>query len=282
MNSEKITIYIAAYNAEKTIEHSIRSTYDQKVKFNEIIVIDDKSTDNTLKIIENFNNIKIIKNSKNMGLSYCRNLAFKNSSNNVVASIDADVVLNNDWLDIMLNEIHKKDRMICGGRMIEKFTNNKFNKWREKYYCQNWGQNNIDNPPFLFGCNTIQRRKLWEEVGGYDEKLLTNGEDIDYSNKIRSLNKYKSYYSADAICYHLQQDDLNSLSNRVWRYHSFGYKIKKISFIRFLKLIIKQFKFFVKRSFQDIIYLRLNDIYINLIILVKFILLEFKNYLKYK
>ena len=80
----------------------------------------------------------------------------------------------------------------------------------------------------------------------------------------------------------LKKDDLKSLSNRVWRYHSFGYKIKKISMLRFLKLSIKQIKFFFERSLKDLIFLRFSDIYLNLVILIKFIMLEFNNYLKNK
>ncbi len=280
MDSIKITIYVAAFNAEKTIVECINSIKDQTIKFDEIIIIDDKSTDDTVEHLKKFNDIKLIQNSLNKGLGYNRNLAFRNSTNDIVASIDADVVLNNNWLEIMLKIINKNDHIICGGNMMEKYIENKFNRWRAKYYSQNWGQNNINNPPFLFGCNTIQSKKIWKEVGGYNEKLLTNGEDIDYSIRIKNFSKFKSFYCADAICYHLQQDNLDSLSKRVWRYHSFGYKIKDITFLRFIKLSIKQIKFFLNRTIKDLIKFRFNDIYINLIVLVKFITLEFKNYLK--
>ena len=281
MNSEKITIYIAAYNAEKTIMDSIKSINDQKIKFNEIIVIDDKSTDNTVRLIKNLKNIKLIENSINKGLSYCRNLAFKNTSNNIVASIDADVVLDNDWLKIMLDEIINKNRIICGGNMIEKFTDNKFNQWRAKYYSQNWGETSIDNPPFLFGCNTIQKKELWEKIGGYNENLKSNGEDIDYCLKLIDKG-YSTFYCHNAKCYHLQNDSLTSLSNRVWRYHSFGYKIKEISFYRFLKLSVKQINFFIKRSIKDMINLNFNFLIINFRVLINFIYLEIKNILKRK
>ena len=38
-----------------------------------------------------------------------------------------------------------------------------------KYYSQNWGNNLISNPPFLFGCKTILVKSVWEKVNGYDE-----------------------------------------------------------------------------------------------------------------
>ena len=117
-------------------------------------------------------------------------------------------------------------------------------------------------------------------IGGYDEELKTNGEDIDYSNRVKSSEDTNVFYSNKALCYHLQNDNIKTLSRRVWRYHSFGYKIKDITFLRFIKLSIKQIKFFLNRTIKDLIKFRFNDIYINLIVLVKFITLEFKNYLK--
>ncbi|MDA8867504.1 glycosyltransferase [Candidatus Pelagibacter sp.] len=280
MISKKVTIYIPAFNAENTIEKSIYSIFNQTNQFDEIIIVDDNSTDNTNKLVSKFKNIRLIKNSMNMGLSYCRNLAIYNSSNNLVASIDADVVLNKKWLEILLIKFAHNNNIMCGGKMIEKFTQNKFNAWRAKYYSQNWGDKSFDNPAFLFGCNTIQNKEIWEKVGGYDEKLISNGEDIDYANKIKLISKTKLIYCADALCEHLQMDNLESLSNRVWRYHSFGYKIKEISFMRLIKLAVKQLKFFLKRTFHDLINLRFNYIYINFIIFIKFIIFEFKNYLQ--
>ena len=74
MNKEKVSIYIPAYNAEKTIKDCINSVINQSKKFDEIIVIDDNSIDNTLAILKEFPNIKIIENKSNMGLGYNRNL----------------------------------------------------------------------------------------------------------------------------------------------------------------------------------------------------------------
>ena len=250
MLNEKVTIYIPAYNAEGSINQSIESILEQSIKFDEIIVINDNSTDNTLEKISSFSQIKIINNEKNKGLSACRNLGFENSKNEIVAAIDSDVVLDRYWLENIICHL-KDDIVMCGGNLIEKHIQNKFNEWRSIHYKQNWGNHDLLNPPFLFGCNTIQKKNLWKEAGGYNQKLRSNGEDVDYCLRLNKLKKYKSFYSSKAKCYHLQNDDLKSLSNRVWRYHSFGYKDPNPSFYRLLKLFIKQFKIFFQRFVKD-------------------------------
>ena len=170
---------------------------------------------------------------------------------------------------------------MCGGNLSEKYTDNIYNKWRSIHYKQNWGNKNIVNPAFLFGCNTIQKKTTWKKINGYDESLKLNGEDIDYSFRVRKEG-FDLFYCHEAKCLHLQNDNLKSLSRRVWRYHSFGYKIKKISYYRFIKLIIKQLKFFVLRSIKELIHLNFKFILINLQILLYFIKLELENTYKNK
>ena len=271
----KASIFIPVYNAEKTITEVLDSIYSQSVPFDEIIVINDCSTDKTLNYLESFKNLKIFNNSENKGLSFCRNIGIKNSKNDVVASIDADVVLDKFWLEKISFQL-KDNVAMCGGNLEEKYTNNIYNKWRSIYYKQNWGNQNIVNPAFLFGCNTIQKKTAWEKIKGYDESLKLNGEDIDYSFRLRKEG-YDLFYCHEAKCLHLQNDDLKSLSSRVWRYLSFVYKIKKISYYRFIKLITKQFKFFAVRSAKALLNLNFRFILINFKILLYFIKFELKN-----
>ena len=77
--NDDISLYIPAYNAEKTIEKSIESILQQTLKPKEIIVINDCSTDKTPHLLKNFHEIKIINNKMNYGLAKSRNIALKNS-----------------------------------------------------------------------------------------------------------------------------------------------------------------------------------------------------------
>ena len=79
----KITAFIIIYNAEKTILSSIRSIQNQNMADIELLLVDDYSIDNSLKIIEKCQKedkrIKLIKNKKNRGALYSRSLGVLNS-----------------------------------------------------------------------------------------------------------------------------------------------------------------------------------------------------------
>ena len=279
---ERISFYIPAYNAQNTINYSIDSLLRQTYKIDEIIVIDDNSTDKTFEIVKKYEKVKIIKNYSNFGLGYNRNLAIKKSINNIIGSIDADVELEDTWLEVLIEEISKENIVMCGGNMIEKNLKNEANIWRAKYYSQNWGDKFILDPPFLYGCNTLLKKSIWEKVNGYNEELKTNGEDINFVSKVKSKFNYQIIYQPKAKCYHHQDDDVESLSRRVWRYHSLAYKIKDPSIKKLIKISIKQLKFFLMRFFRSISNYDKADIKISFRILINFIKLEYKNLKKKK
>ena len=104
---KNISFYIPAYNAEKTIKESITSIQNQSILVDEIILIDDCSKDKTVEIVRSeFSKIKIIINEENMGLGFNRNLAINEAKNDIVASIDSDVILDKYWVENLLSLIH--------------------------------------------------------------------------------------------------------------------------------------------------------------------------------
>ena len=106
--AEKVSFYIPAFNAQNTIELSINSVKNQTYPVDEIIIINDNSTDKTKEIISKHSDLKIINNKKNLGLGYNRNLGIQNSSNEIIASIDSDVELDKKWLENIIISLKKK------------------------------------------------------------------------------------------------------------------------------------------------------------------------------
>jgi glycosyltransferase involved in cell wall biosynthesis len=99
MNS--VSVIVPSYNCEKYIREAIQSILNQTHEADEIIVIDDGSTDNTKTIVAGFNNkkIKYIYQS-NAGVSAARNNGIGLAKGEYIAFLDAD----DRWLPTMLEE----------------------------------------------------------------------------------------------------------------------------------------------------------------------------------
>lgn len=78
-------------------------------------------------------------------------------------------------------------------------------------------------PPFLFGSNTVFRKRPLEEVGLYNENFKNNYEDVDICQRLKK-NGYNFNYEPQAVVYHFKQDTLSTLFNSYWQWHLFYYK----------------------------------------------------------
>jgi len=277
--SNNISLYIAAYNAEKTIEKSIKSILQQTLKPKEIIIINDCSTDKTLDLLKKFSQIKIINNKKNYGLAKSRNIALKYSKYNLLASIDSDVVCKKNWLETLFNTMVKKKADLIGGKLIDKYIKEPANHWRSYYLKQNWGDKQINNPQFVFGANFLLDKKKIKNLNiKYNETFRTNGEDVNFSKVLKSKN-CNLYYEPRALCYHYQFDDITSLSKRYWRYSYYGAGLKKLTLTRLIRLILRQTKVLFYWMYRDLLKKNYYFLNINLIMSYYFIILCINEYL---
>ena len=100
-----ISLIIPAYKCEKTIKATIRSVQNQNFKNIEIIIVNDLSPDNSLSIIQEMQKedkrIKIINNTKNMGVLYSRSIGVLESKGKYIFTLDDDdMFFDTDVLDI--------------------------------------------------------------------------------------------------------------------------------------------------------------------------------------
>lgn len=98
MNEEGIrfTVAISTYNVEKYVERAVKSVTNQEFNNFEIIIADDSSTDNTMKIINKLKNdkIRVFKTEKNTGTAGgTRNLAIENAKGEYIIFLDGDDTL---------------------------------------------------------------------------------------------------------------------------------------------------------------------------------------------
>jgi len=92
----EISVIIPVYNGEKYIKECIQSVLEQTRPADEIIVVDDGSTDGTADALKVFNRnlqwttLKVIKNEKNMGIGYSRQRGIEAATGDYIAFLSAD------------------------------------------------------------------------------------------------------------------------------------------------------------------------------------------------
>ena len=108
----KISVIIPVYNAEKTIRRCLESIMSSKYEEYEVIVVDDGSTDNSASILLEYANrdrrIKII-NQTNSGPSIARNKGLELAEGEIIAFVDSDDYVRNDYLD-QLEKVFREQR----------------------------------------------------------------------------------------------------------------------------------------------------------------------------
>lgn len=118
-----ISIIIPAYNIENYIARCLDSILNQTYKNIEIIVINDGSSDNTGKIIDNYafkyEDIKVI-HKKNAGVSAARNSGIEVASGDYIGFVDGDDTVDENMFEILIKNAIKYDADIshCGYKMV--------------------------------------------------------------------------------------------------------------------------------------------------------------------
>ena len=110
----KITTLTACYNREKTIKAAIRSIQNQNMSDIEIIIVNDASTDNSLKISKQLQKqdprIRIINNKENKGPLYSKSIGALNANGKYIMYLDSDdLFINENLFNICYEEAEKNN-----------------------------------------------------------------------------------------------------------------------------------------------------------------------------
>jgi glycosyltransferase involved in cell wall biosynthesis len=119
-----ISVIVNVYNGEKYIKKCLDSIINQTYKNLEILIINDGSTDDTLKICQSYEDkrIKII-NQKNIGISLSRNVGIDNATGEYLFFVDSDDYIEQDTIKYLYNTCKKHDvkMAICQSIVVNNY-----------------------------------------------------------------------------------------------------------------------------------------------------------------
>ena len=207
MQKSLVSVIVPTFNEEKNITRLLRSIQKQTYSPIETIIVDDQSTDATVKLAKKFK-CKLF-TRKHAERSVQRNFGEKKSKGEYLLFLDADMRLGTRVVQECVNKIKGSSfkALIIPERTVGEGFLARLRDFERQMYM---GDITIEVARFF-------KRDIFEEFGGYDENL-TGAEDYDLPARI--MKKYKIGWGGGVIYHHEQQLTLWQLLGKKYYYAS--------------------------------------------------------------
>lgn len=207
----KIGIVIPVYNKERFISTTLDSINNLTIKPNEVIIIDDGSTDRSLEIIKN---IKLktkcnIITQRNQGVSKARNIGIKESISDYILFLDADDILHQDAL-VYFNEYINRGYKIIAGNRINKNGNISVDTNSDIEFTQIIYLNKLYKNINLCWTSAVLLKKDLLFNNNFNEKF-SHGEDRELFYRV--LKDQKAIFIKNVVAEYINDD--YGLSNKI-------------------------------------------------------------------
>ena len=195
----QLTVSMPAYNAGKYIRQALESVLCQEGVDLELIVVDDASTDDTTELVTSCpdGRVRLLRNSRRMGIGYCHNVVLRESRGPFIAHVDADDFLMPGALRAMVEAL-KRDPAVGQAHCYFFDVDAQGKTTREAFY-QRWAAFRRKRPAeldykakLLQGVNVINhlrtyRKTALDEVGKFNDKIHFG---VDYDMGLRLIDRH--------------------------------------------------------------------------------------------
>jgi glycosyltransferase AglI len=220
-NFSYISIVIPVFNDPDGIKDTLDSLVNQEYPIDnfEIIIADNGSIDNTCKVIEEYIKkypqlIRVVVEDTIKSSYAARNKGIGVSQGSVIAFIDADMSVDNDWLT-RINQSLQKDKwdyLGCGMEIYLK------NKTIYELYDKITGfpiRSYIYDSHFAPTCCLVVRRIVFETLGLFDPRFISSG-DYEFGNRVYLSGKNLNY-NPDIVMRHPARSSFKELYEKSFR-----------------------------------------------------------------
>lgn len=281
----KVSVVTPNYNGLKFLNAYFETLAFQSRFIEEIIIIDNASTDASCDLIEEYINspsykidIKLIKNDKNLGFAPAVNQGIRLAKSELIYSVNNDVELEFNTIETLIQSMKRsieegKNPFSIQSKMIQHHNRSLIDDAGDEYnllaYTKKLGDGSpIDNynekREIFSSCAgaALYRKSILEKIGLFDDNFFAYVEDIDLSFRAQ-INGYRNFLEPQSIIYHYGSATSGSrynefkirlaARNNVWMiYKNFPIPLKIVNFIFiFLGFFIK-YLFFLRKGFGSI------------------------------
>lgn len=187
-----VSVVMPAYNGEKYIGDAIESILDQTYENFELIIVEDKSTDNTLDVIRKYKDsrISLYLNSNNRGIAYSTNLGIERSKGKYIALLDDDDMSTKQRLEWQVGYMEEHDEVdILGGRNAVIDAKGNFIKFDVEP---------LNNPKYIKAMLLFSNEKF-ANCTAMIRKSFIVGHDLKYQDGCLGMQDFKFYIDSSKV-----------------------------------------------------------------------------------
>ncbi|MFA5961407.1 MAG: glycosyltransferase family 2 protein [Parcubacteria group bacterium] len=215
----KLSIIIVNYKSRAYLEKCLISIFakiDAGIDF-EVIVVNNDAEQEIVALTEAFPKVRVMQNQKNSGFGSANNFGAKEAKGEVLFFLNPDTEVSSGKISSVLEEFSKDvDLGILGAKLINpdstvqkwiaggevslwRIIGNNFCMIRDKKYWQSSEETSV---AWVAGTAMFARKKLFLELGGFDEQFFMYFEDTDLCRRMRLFGKNVLYFPAFSVLHH--------------------------------------------------------------------------------
>jgi len=222
----KISVLIPSYNAGRTIEEALASVFAQAVQPDEILVLNDGSSDDTLARLEKYQDRVLVLSQKNSGVARARNRLVQAARGEMLAFLDSDDVWHARYLETQRRILQKYPEVVASFTGHLDFSNDGMPDWNDVRVDDEMEPAIYASVPFLYAYNTATgsfgspsfcciRKSALEKIPGELIHPEMNGTDDVYLFHRLALRGPVARLATKLVAYRLTKGSLsaNRLAN---------------------------------------------------------------------
>ena len=211
----ELSIIIPVYNKWKYTVNCLKSICENTGGDYEVIMVDDASSDETIKVLSRVKNLHLVRNEKNAGFIESCNRGAKVSKGDYILFLNNDTMVTKDWLPPLLEVIRRDDVGAVGSKLV--YPDGTLQEaggiiWNDG---SGWNCGRGDDPErpeynyvrevdYCSGACLLVKRELFEKIEGLDERFKPGYyEDSDLCFSLRNLG-YKVMYQPMSLVVHFE------------------------------------------------------------------------------
>ena len=203
----KISIIIVNYNGKELLQKCLESLFKTDYENFEVILVDNNSTDNSIEFVtKNYPKIIVIKLDSNKGFAEPNNIGAKIAKGEYLLFLNNDTVTTTNFISEMVKVLQKDEQVaICQSLLLrpngDVDSSGDFIDKIGIVYNSKTKIDQIKEVSSARGACMMIRKKIFDKLGGFDEKFFFSFEDVDLGWRSWILG-YKVVIAPNSVVYH--------------------------------------------------------------------------------